>query len=388
MAEVKTWKQHARDVVWSGVTYLATATLGAVAAILGIQPQKIIEQQVQLIAANTVTGNDGVVRSMGWDYDPVAIAGVKAGLKYPVFAKTPVGEMAEADLPDYVGLWDLATKAIKQQIPTRDQKQVGSCVAFGAVCAVEYLQVAQMVAQMLIGLPPPEFKSLSQEVMYGLARVQIGGGQLRGSDGAVGAWAAKAANEYGVVARAKYGSVDLTEYSESRCRQYGDNGPPKELLPEAKLHLVKSISPIKTTADLRRALANCYPVSVASNVGYGMRGPYVRDNDGILNPSGSWSHQMCFIGYYKHPTRGYLYCIMNSWGREWVKGPRGQGEPPDGSFWVTEANAQRMLNADDSWAFSNLADWAKQPLDWFVKVELKPRRLQKLNLFNEVALAW
>lgn len=378
MEDKKTWRQSGKDVVWSAVTYLATATVGALAALFGIQPQQIIQHQVELIAANTVTGNDGVVRATGWDYDPVAIESVVASIPNPVFATTAAGSVAANDLPDKAYLWEFSKIATGKHIPARDQKSVGSCVAFGAITAIEYLAVIQIADRIKKGLPPTEFRSLSQEVMYGFARHQIGKDALRNKgDGAVGAWAAKAANEYGVVVRDKYTGYDLSEYSERLCRQFGETGPPSIFLPIAKEHLVKSISPIKTTDELMKALANKYPVSTASSVGFGNRGPYVRDADGILYASGSWNHQQMFCGYTTHPTKGVLFYVENSWGSQWISGPTGAGDPPSGGYYVTKATAQKMLDGGDSWAFSNLVDWNVQ-LDWFVKL---PRKLNN-NLLN------
>lgn len=387
----KDCKRFGKDVAWSVCTYLATAVLGALCAVIGIHPQKIIEKEVQYIVGNGVQLPDGEFKAFGWNNDPAAIATATKNLRFPVFAKTPAGEVADDELPAKAYMWDLAKKALGHHIPTRDQKSVGSCVAFGGIAAIEYLQVAQMVAAMQAGLPPPEFKDLAQEYSYGISRVQIGGGRLRGTDGSIGVWFADGVQKYGVVARGRYfNTIDLLEYNESRCRRYGDDGPPKELLPEGKLHLVKAYSPIKTTDELKRSLASGYPVSVASDVGFGNSSrSWVRDKDGVLQASGSWAHQMVIIGYQQHPTRGLLFCVLNSWGPSWVSGPKGDGEPPDGSFFVVAKTAQRMLDAGDSWSFSNLDGFKARSLDWFVKAT--PKQDRKLKLFDnltEVAIAW
>lgn len=297
---------------------------------------------------------------MGWTDDPSQVEAIATTLPFKVFSDTPAGQ-AQDELPDRAFLWEYATKVLGKPIPTRNQGGVGSCVAFGAAGAVEYL----MVLQIAFGAKE-EWKEVSQEVIYGGSRVQIGGGQIRG-DGSVGAWAAKWLKDYGVVPRGVYpGGIDLTKYSESTCRDYGERGCPKSLEPIAKLRPVREITRVPTTKDALKALASRYPLTIASNVGFGQRGPYVRDRDGVLRASGTWAHQMFVIGYVKHPARGWLFCIMNSWDKDWVSGPAGAGNPPPGSFWCDEPTMQRILSAGDSWAFSSLNGFPLRRLDWFI----------------------
>lgn len=318
----------------------------------------------------------------GWVDDPDEVAAVVATLPIKAYRDTPA--FAEAAAPDHVFAWEAAQKALKADIPTRDQRSVGACTAFGTDGAVEYLQVAQIVQALQAGRPPPVWKELAQEVTYGLARVQILGGRIRG-DGATGASTAQASQRYGVLARGKYGSEDLTAYSESTCRRYGQSGPPASLLPEIAKHKVAGITQAKSTDELRSALANGYMPAIASSVGFGQSGPYVRDADGVLRASGTWNHQMHVIGYAKHPTRGWLYCIMNSWGGKWVSGPRGAGNPPPGSFWCVEDAMQRILNAADSWIYSDFAGFPARKLDWLI---VAPRPRERLALRNEPVLSW
>jgi hypothetical protein len=153
--------------------------------------------------------------------------------------------------------------------------------------------------------------------------VQIGGGRIRG-DGSTGVWAAKWSQQYGAVARGKYDGYDLFRYSESTCRKFGSSGCPKSLEPVAKLAPTKSISQVQTVDEAKRALASLYPVTIASDVGFGSRGPYVRNAKGQLRASGVWPHQMCLIGY----DRDSGFFCMNSWGEQWVSGPTGPGNPP------------------------------------------------------------
>jgi hypothetical protein len=138
---------------------------------------------------------------------------------------------------------------------------------------------------------------------------------------------------------------------------------------EAAKHKVGSISPVRTTDGLRRGMASGYTATIASNVGFGNRGPYARDADGCLRASGTWAHQMFVIGLHEARDPGWLYCIQNSWGKDWVSGPRGAGDPPDGSFWCDERTMQRILDADDSWFFDGVGGFEARRLDWLIRAD-------------------
>jgi hypothetical protein len=119
----------------------------------------------------------------GWVRDDDAVKAVADSLPHPVFAATPAGQVET--IPDRVHLWDYAKVAISKHVPTRDQGSVGSCVSFGAACAVEYQECVIRVVALKAGQPPPDFKDVSQEVIYGGSRVQIGGGRIRGDGSGV-----------------------------------------------------------------------------------------------------------------------------------------------------------------------------------------------------------
>ncbi len=318
----------------------------------------------------------------GWVQDDDEVKKVVASIPQPVFANTPAGKVV--GIPDSYYLWDVAKSAIGRHVPTRNQLSVGSCVAFGSACAVEYQQCVARVTALKAGQPPPEFKDVAQEIIYGGSRYQIGGNRLRG-DGSVGAWGAQWCQKYGSIARGKYDGYDLTKYTESQCRAFGAQGCPKSLEAEAKKYPTRSISQVRTVAEAKAAIANGYPVTVASSVGFGQSGPYTRNAKGQLRASGTWPHQMCFIGYDKDSG---LYC-MNSWGETWVGGPAGPGNPPPGGFYVDEATAGRMLGQDDSWAYGDQVGFPARTLNW----DIRFHRREFARLFTDdretvFALAW
>lgn len=348
---------------------LLAGVMGSLLTYFGAPP-KVVElatetvRYVEAPAPDAAPAPEDARFAQGWVRDDDEVKAVADSLPQPVFAATPAGQ-AEV-IPDRVYLWDYAKAATGGHVPTRDQGGVGSCVAFGAACAVEYQQCVIRVAALKAAQPPPDFKPIAQEVIYGGSRVQIGGGRIRG-DGSVGAWAAQWCQKYGSVPRGKYDGYDLSAYSESTCRKFGSTGCPKSLEPIAKQAPARSISQVKTIAEAKAALASLYPVTVASDVGFGQKGPYVRNAKGQLRASGSWAHQMCLIGYDKDAG---FYC-MNSWGEKWVGGPTGPGNPPPGGFYIEDATVARILAQNDSWAYGDQVGFPGRQLDWFVRAQPK-----------------
>ncbi len=299
----------------------------------------------------------------GWIDDPESVQAIAESLPIASFAQTPAFRQEYAG-PDDVFLWDAARKVLGHTLPPRDQGSVGSCVSFGTASAVEALLLIQIAAG-----GAQEYHDLAQEVIYGGSRVEIGGGHVRG-DGSVGAWAAKWCQQYGVVARGKYGRYDLTQYSEATCRQFGRSGVPAEIEPEARQHPVRGITQVGSAAEAKRALQNGYPIAVCSNQGFSQQ----RDTQGFARAQGSWAHCMALLGYQGGARPGFW--IQNSWGDRYHTGPKGAGDPPEGGFWADAAVVDRMLRQGDSWAYADAAGFPARKLDWFAQ-----RRRQHQPLF-------
>lgn len=238
---------------------------------------------------------------------------------------------------------------------------IGDCVSMGAACAVDVLRCVQ---HYVLSTGESWIAECATEPIYAGSRVEIAGGALGGGDGSNGIWAAKWVKQYGILLRQKYGNIDLTTYSGQKARQWGmpRAGVPDELEPIAKLHPVKQYSQVRTWEEARDALANGYPITIASGAGFSS----TRDKDGFARPSGSWAHQMALIAVKDDGRPGAL--INNSWGPNWIGGPKGEYDIPDGSFWC-DANVleRNILSAGDSWAFSNFEGFPPQKLnlEWF-----------------------
>ena len=55
--------------------------------------------------------------------------------------------------------------------------------------------------------------------------------------------------------------------------------------------------------------------------------------------------------------------LLNSWGPDWISGPKRLGQP-EGSFWVDADIIDRMLAQEDSFAPSSYFGYPKQELDY------------------------
>jgi hypothetical protein len=83
---------------------------------------------------------------------------------------------------------------------------------------------------------------------------------------------------------------------------------------------------------------------------------------------------MAIIGVKKGSRPGFF--IQNSWGSDWIRGPRVPADAPAGGFWADESVVDRMLRQGDSWAFSDAVGFPARELDFFIKAE--PRRNFKI----------
>lgn len=236
---------------------------------------------------------------------------------------------------------------------------IGDCVSWGWAHGV---LVGSAVEHKLGHVST--FKVPATEPIYGGSRVEARGKTTGSwSDGSYGAAAAKWVRDWGVLYRETYpgeSEWDLRGYSKDRAKQWGywGNGGQRDkgrLDATAKQHPVKAVALVTTFDEAAAAIRNGYPVPVCSGQGFSS----TRDKDGFCPPSGSWSHCMCFIGV--RWDREGLLCL-NSWGPNWVRGPKWPDDQPDGSFWVDRRTAERMLSGRDSFAVSGDANWPARRL--------------------------
>lgn len=165
----------------------------------------------------------------------------------------------------------------------------------------------------------------------------------------------------GVLVRKNYKEVgiDLTNYDAKKGIGWGRSGVPEKLLAEARKNQFQTASLVQTTEEARDLLANGYGIPVCSNYGFGNK----RDKFGIAEPHGTWHHCMeiggCDDTKKRHSSA--LFLIINSWGPDWINGPK--FEQPEGSFWITEDVMAAMIAQKQTYALSNF-DGFRRRMDW------------------------
>lgn len=255
---------------------------------------------------------------MGWrpDLAPVALKACQ-----PHFSHYDCEDNQRPPAP--TPIWEL-TKRINngRHLPTFRQ-ETGDCVGAGLAQAGARLQVAEIATLYQEEL----LKLWNTAFIYGISRVQIGGGRIPGP-GSTGAWGAAAVKQYGVLFDS---DVGVPPYSGHLSDRWGDRpGPPEEFQAIAADNLVRTIAPLVSIEDLRDALCNYHPITVASMQGFRMK-PIERDGFHVFVPEGTWTHQMALIAWMDEPFPAAYR--LNSWG------PNAHGTPlneePPGGAWCT-----------------------------------------------------
>lgn len=290
----------------------------------------------------------------GWLKEPELVKEYIKNKNILNWSATEAAKLTFDEIPDYVSGAEIALQVLGKKLPDYDQLSVGSCVGFGTTKAVEYLSLAEI----LINKDKEKFKTLSQEVTYGLSRVEIGGGLVVG-DGSFGIWGAQAVQEYGVIARRKYKEIDLSKYIPKQCRLLGKDGLSKNLEGVAKKHPVKSYVQISNWRDACVALAQGYFILVCSDQGFRAK----RDENGFATPFGIWLHCMCISGYQKKTVNNEYRdgCLIdNSFGSTWHNGGLGKIPMNNGAFWVDKDVIDYMLSQGDSFALSSFDGFPKR----------------------------
>lgn len=293
---------------------------------------------------------------MGWYSDADTLATAR-GMVPTIFRATPAG-MDTDPLPANVYQWQVHERVTGQKTPLKDQGQTGDCVGEGSTTGYERALVC-----VIAGGGDFDFTYFSEEASYAVMRVDIGGGQLRGQDGGVGGWAGKAQTDIGMLPKAKYPDGDFSVYDAAKAKRLGDTGLTPALKAEMGKYRAGAVANLKTTTDLRKAMANGAGAYVCTARGYAAE----RDANGVCRRQGQWGHCMCCDGY--ATVNGKVqYHLDNSWDSMYHKGPVGPGDPSNAGFYIVESEMSAILAEGDSWAVSAVKGFPKQRkgLDWYV----------------------
>lgn len=286
---------------------------------------------------------------------------------YPESFSTAVRGIADQDnsLKD-VRLW----KAVPGEINPGPQ-QIGDCVSWGRENA---LYVAICTKALHNGVPPPRSPPF-QPFAYGITRVQMGNNSPPcGSDGAYPSYAIEGFKQFGYVTYAEAEKYGFT-YKGSLAKQWGCNGPPRDLITIGKSRAGGDAYPIRSVDEWRDAICNGYPVTVAIPW---KPGRVYKSRDGrwcmAFDGGKRGGHQICSLGYDGSKGRPYWY-LMNSHGANW---PSANGSPiqhqqdePRGGVWIEEQWARWIVDNGELWAISSVPGFEADELDLSIFDQLR-----------------
>ncbi len=319
-----------------------------------------------LFGAGLVLGGKHVLADMaineepiyaGWEQNPRLRAAFIRSNKYP-FLNQLDQEIRGTGKGKQALLWKCFEEVTGGPLIPHFQ-EIGDCVGQSYGLGVDILTAVQI---SLRKSPQRWVAKAATEIIYAGGRIEIGTqqyGRRWGGDGLTGVCAAEFVKKYGVLLRQKYldGKYNFTRYSGELAQKLGRLGVPDELEPLCKLHPVGWTALVQSWEEARDCLYNGYPVVLCSSQGFRTR--FGRDKDGFLSPSRyPWYHSMLLAGMDDESTRpGGL--IINSWGSDWVSGPKRLGQP-EGSFWADAAVINRMCQQGDTIALSCYAGYPRQ----------------------------
>ena len=253
--------------------------------------------------------------------------------------------------PKFSENYRVARKVLGKDIGGKLSVQlIGDCVSWGMKHAIEYLSCVDI----LMRKDAEEFHHIFSPYIYGISRVQVGGGRMSG-DGSIGSWAAAGVMKYGTIFVNKN---ECPPYGKDIARKWGSKGPDAKFIDIGKKYLVQSAAKVKTWDDLIAGLANGYSCTVASDQGFEM----TPGADGYHDPSGSWAHQMCIYDYCL-VDQEHAY-IANSWGDSHgvVKNPGTGEEMPRGTLKVKRKIIERMIGQGDTFLVSQFNGFPNQDI--------------------------
>lgn len=306
----------------------------------------------------------------GYRPDPRGVEAFLAELPEPMFRQAGAETVAKAKGVDTF-LYRSAYKA-HQALYGRpwivERQGIGDCVSWGWAHGVYVAQAVDWETGRLAD--PPPFPST--EAIYGGSRVEARGRSGDGSspvggysDGSYGAAAARWVRDWGVVYREKFERYDLSRYSAERAKAWGaygngGQGDGGKLDAVAKKHPAQYVAMVTTWDEAAAAIEAGFPIPVASMQGFASK----RDAKGYAATSGSWAHEMCFVAvrYAKNGSPSDALLCLNSWGPNWISGPKWPADMPDGSFWVTRSVVESMLRQKDSFAVGSVAGFGWRDL--------------------------
>jgi hypothetical protein len=247
------------------------------------------------------------------------------------------------------GTLSLPYKAIQHFFPLfgEDERQTtGDCVSHAARNAIDITRCYEIL-----------YKGDKEVFVARGATEPIYGCRGHGGQGMYCSQAARFVSlTGGFLARQKYDKIDLSVYNAGLGTAWGSKGIPKSILENCNKHKIKTATAVTSVEQARDLLANGYALSVCSDLGFSS----VRDKYGIAEVQGSWAHAMAWIACDDTYERlnETLFLVQNSWGK-WNSGPKFHNQP-EGSFWIRQSVAEKMLAAGAAFAYSNFDGFVRK----------------------------
>lgn len=265
-------------------------------------------------------------------------------------------------------LYKVVNKAAGYEFFPWDQK-TGSCVGQGALAVMATLQAVEIITQR------QTFEEWRLPfILYNYGQSRKRGGLNGEGEGSFGSSMAESLNEDGCP------PIDPS-YPQPVCQQDGSwtfgakaemawsngNKPPMDLSDTAKRFKVQSTSKLKNSEQVKQALANGYPVTIASSW-WGFSDLRVKASGTpsvqLATRNDSWGHQQSCLGFITHPEFGLIFLIQNSWGNAHGTPPGNFGEPK-GSYWIRARDMDRIC-LEEVFSFSNFDGYPARTIDWSI----------------------
>jgi hypothetical protein len=356
--------QHGKDGRWT-VSALAFVV---VCAVLYTLTSRYVARVADLVEAN-----------YGYVANPEGTREFLRELDQPLFRQAGAEVIAGAKGKDAY-LYRYADRCHRQRygkpFKAWNQGSAGTCVSFGWAGGSYVGQCVDHVTGELAECP----LLVDTSSIYGGSRTAgrmppvANAGWSDGSyGGAAARWVSgrcKVPGIGGILYCQKYGNTDLTTYSIDRSRQWGCYGVPADLAKEAHAHTARAVALCEDWQSLTAALESGMAVPICSNVGFASGD---RDADGFCRRASTWNHCMVCISVkyasnngpgssspMKNPRDGVL--VLNSWGVS-LGGGKHPSDQPDGTFWITRADAEAILAQGDSFVIGSVSGFKYRDLD-------------------------
>ena len=228
------------------------------------------------------------------------------------------------------------------------QQEIGDCVSFGGMNALQNLQCIEIALQSDL----EQFAYVYTPYLYAASRLapEAGNGRLGNQDGSLGSWLAIAMAKYGVLFFADDAGL---EYSGSVAKQWGGRSSPwRDWIETAEDNIVKSIARISTAAEARDAICNGAQLTIASNRGYADRTKQQYGKSWFHSPNNDWGHQMAVVAFSPAGDTGPhedAVLIQNSWPED-MFGTQLDGPPCSG--WITLKMLDDTLHTNGAECFA------------------------------------